>query len=252
MVVRTATGVNHCHVRAAFDNERVVYNTWASTCLKLTTIERYGQMEIGNTPVVVGRGEHVDIQLDDPSVSSTHAELVRRGGVIQVKDLNSTNGTFVNGGRIEGETALGEGDRIAFGESELELRGNALEEPLPEIERTRIVSRPTPKSPPSQKKSRAKEQPTVPTPTVPTPVVETRAATRSGTEGDALAKAAIALGVVAFLFLPIILGPIGIVLGAIAWGKGSRLGPTATTIAILGTVVGVIVGMMVWNAAVFG
>jgi pSer/pThr/pTyr-binding forkhead associated (FHA) protein len=219
-------------------------------------------MEIGNTPVVVGRGEHVDIQLDDPSVSSTHAELVRRGGVIQVKDLNSTNGTFVNGGRIEGETALGEGDRIAFGESELELRGNALEEPLPEIERTRIVSRPTPKSPPSQKKRRAKEQPTVPTPTVPTPtvptptvptpVVETRAATRSGTEGDALAKAAIALGVVAFLFLPIILGPIGIVLGAIAWGKGSRLGPTATTIAILGTVVGVIVGMMVWNAAVFG
>ena len=46
----------------------------------------------------VGRGDGVDIVLDDPSVSRLHAELVRRGTYVYVSDLGlSTNGTRVNG-----------------------------------------------------------------------------------------------------------------------------------------------------------
>ena len=97
-------------------------------------------MEIGKKPVVAGRGDHADLKIDDPSVSSTHAELVRRGGVIHVKDLGSTNGTFVNSSRISAETELHDGDLVTFGEAAFELIDGALTDPEPEIERTQITS----------------------------------------------------------------------------------------------------------------
>ena len=63
----------------------------------------------------VGRGEGVDIVLDDPSVSRLHAELVRRGTYVYVSDLGlSTNGTRVNG-RPVGRRVLSDGDVLAFG-----------------------------------------------------------------------------------------------------------------------------------------
>jgi pSer/pThr/pTyr-binding forkhead associated (FHA) protein len=51
--------------------------------------------------VTIGRGEHCDIQVDDPQVSSTHAEIVWEQDSWRVRDLQSTNGTFVDGVRIE-------------------------------------------------------------------------------------------------------------------------------------------------------
>ena len=104
-------------------------------------------MEIGKKPVVAGRGDHADLKIDDPSVSSTHAELVRRGGVIHVKDLGSTNGTFVNSSRISAETELHDGDLVTFGEAAFELIDGALTEPEPEIERTQITSPSGPSDP---------------------------------------------------------------------------------------------------------
>ena len=71
----------------------------------------------------VGRGEGVDIALDDPSVSRLHAELVRRGTYVYVSDLGlSTNGTRVNG-RPVGRRVLLDGDVVAFGAARTRIGG---------------------------------------------------------------------------------------------------------------------------------
>jgi len=75
----------------------------------------------------VGRGEGVDVVLDDPSVSRLHAELVRRGSHVYVSDLGlSTNGTRVNG-RPVGRRVLLEGDVVAFGAARTRIGGVAQE-----------------------------------------------------------------------------------------------------------------------------
>jgi hypothetical protein len=66
----------------------------------------------------IGRGGECEIQLDDPQVSRQHARLQTRNGVLLLADVGSTNGTRVNGQRIR-EVALGVGDRIEVGGSEL-------------------------------------------------------------------------------------------------------------------------------------
>src|SRR5467141_1596084 len=62
------------------------------------------------TPVFnIGRADYNDIVLPDPSVSTAHAKLQRREGVWVVVDLDSTNGTFVDGERVTGESPLAPG-----------------------------------------------------------------------------------------------------------------------------------------------
>lgn len=68
--------------------------------------------------MVVGRLPTCDITLDDPTVSREHAALVRRGDRWWVVDLDSTNGTSVEG-TAAAEQALRSGDRVAFGEATL-------------------------------------------------------------------------------------------------------------------------------------
>src|SRR5438132_6220475 len=72
------------------------------------------------TPVVnLGRADYNDIVLPDPSVSTTHAKLQRREGVWVVVDLDSTNGTFVDGERVKGESPLAPGALLRFGDVQL-------------------------------------------------------------------------------------------------------------------------------------
>ena len=78
-------------------------------------------------PVVnIGRGDYNDIVLGDPSVSTMHAKLQRREAVWILTDLGSTNGTFVEGERLSGETPLSPGTTLRFGDV------TALFEPLDE------------------------------------------------------------------------------------------------------------------------
>ena len=71
----------------------------------------------------VGRGEGVDISLDDPSVSRLHAEIVRRGPYFYVSDLGlSVNGTRVNG-RPVAQRVLIDGDVLSFGTARTRVAG---------------------------------------------------------------------------------------------------------------------------------
>ena len=76
-----------------------------------------GQRLAIRTPVVnIGRADYNDLVLPDESVSTTHAKLQRREGVWILVDLDSTNGTFVDGDQIKGEVPLAPGATVRFGE----------------------------------------------------------------------------------------------------------------------------------------
>ncbi|MCA9705138.1 MAG: GGDEF domain-containing protein [Myxococcales bacterium] len=63
----------------------------------------------------LGRSSDADIRLDDEGVSRLHAKMRRRSdGTVEVSDLDSTNGTYVNGAQIRHFT-LSDGDRIQIG-----------------------------------------------------------------------------------------------------------------------------------------
>src|SRR5690606_1467956 len=62
----------------------------------------------------------LDMVLVEEMVSRRHARIEVRGGVVEIEDLGSTNGTFVNGERVE-RAVLKEGDRVLIGTSILKL-----------------------------------------------------------------------------------------------------------------------------------
>jgi transcriptional regulator of acetoin/glycerol metabolism len=64
----------------------------------------------------LGRGETEDIRLDASGLSRSHAELTRQGPVYAIHDRGSTNGTFVNGRRVE-HAALSRGDVVRLGDA---------------------------------------------------------------------------------------------------------------------------------------
>ena len=74
------------------------------------------------------------IVIDDPSVSGRHAQLQLTGEIYRIKDLDSTNGTRVNGVPIT-ETGLRFDDRIRFGAVEARFEPDARgSQPLPALE----------------------------------------------------------------------------------------------------------------------
>ena len=77
--------------------------------------------------LTVGRQDTgAQIVFDHPSVSRRHAAFDVAGGVVKVRDLGSTNGTFVNGVRIDRPRPLVPGDRVDIGPFQLTFDGNAL------------------------------------------------------------------------------------------------------------------------------
>jgi hypothetical protein len=67
----------------------------------------------------IGRGRQADVVLSDPNVSRQHAEIRPRGGSWVINDLGSTNGSQLNGRRVEGSEVLRPGDEIELGASVL-------------------------------------------------------------------------------------------------------------------------------------
>ena len=72
------------------------------------------QIPEGRSGVYLGRDSRNDAQVDVEAVSSRHAQLLLNSdGVLEVRDFDSSNGTFVNGVRIQ-KQALNEGDTVKF------------------------------------------------------------------------------------------------------------------------------------------
>lgn len=78
--------------------------------------ESVRRIPINAAPFQIGRRADVNLCLRSPMVSKVHAEIVVANGAIFVRDLASTNGTFVNGRRVEKDTPIGEGDVVQFSE----------------------------------------------------------------------------------------------------------------------------------------
>lgn len=72
--------------------------------------------------LTIGRSDKCRIPLEDTYVSQMHARLFGRGERVMVEDLGSTNGTYVNGRRINAPAEVHRGDRIKIGKAVLELR----------------------------------------------------------------------------------------------------------------------------------
>jgi pSer/pThr/pTyr-binding forkhead associated (FHA) protein len=68
----------------------------------------------------IGRSTGAEFIVEAALVSRLHCQISASGGALHVKDLRSTNGTFVNGRRIR-SAQLQEGDRLAVGRLELKV-----------------------------------------------------------------------------------------------------------------------------------
>jgi len=68
----------------------------------------------------IGRVEDNTFQIAEPSVSSHHCEILLRGSDVVVRDLNSTNGTFINGEKVT-ETVIKPGQVLRLGQIEMRL-----------------------------------------------------------------------------------------------------------------------------------
>lgn len=80
--------------------------------------EEKDRFDITESPVFIGRDKGMDIHLDDTSVSREHAVLFFYDNRFYIRDLKSTNGTLVNGKRIE-QIALNYKDLIQLGKCSL-------------------------------------------------------------------------------------------------------------------------------------
>jgi len=88
--------------------------------------------ELNVAKTTVGRVEDNMFQIAEPSVSSHHCEIELRGKDVVVKDLNSTNGTFINGEKVtERVLKLGEVLRLGQVEMRLEPEGATAGPPAP-------------------------------------------------------------------------------------------------------------------------
>jgi FHA domain len=88
----------------------------------------------------IGRGCSVDVQLDHPSVSKLHAEIICRGPYAYVSDLGlSRHGTRVNG-KVVAQRLLENGDVLSFGSQRCRIGGLSSEDALPETDPRRCVT----------------------------------------------------------------------------------------------------------------
>ena len=86
------------------------------------SLEAGGEFVVDSAPLTIGRGGQNDLVLDgDEFASARHARIESRRDGVWVQDLGSTNGTYVNGTRVEDAVRLEPGDVLRVGETDLRL-----------------------------------------------------------------------------------------------------------------------------------
>ena len=96
-----------------------------------TTGEQSIDLKPGRT-LVVGRAVTSDVPIYDPTISRRHAEVSLTEGGVRVKDVGSSNGTFLNGARIT-EAIAGENDVITFGKVAFRVKEVTAPAPRPKV-----------------------------------------------------------------------------------------------------------------------
>jgi hypothetical protein len=137
--------------------------------LRITSGPLSGQSIELQGDLVVGR-EDTDLEIDDAEISRRHAVLRRHADRLQVEDLGSKNGTFVNGDRIEEPTLVGGGAEIRMGTTVLVVEGVlplSANQPKPEEidPKTTRVS----EVPPEMRRAPSAPAPSAPAPSAPAP-----------------------------------------------------------------------------------
>jgi FHA domain-containing protein len=84
------------------------------------SLEEGNEFPVNSAPLTLGRGGQNDLVLEgDEFASARHARIESRGDGVWVQDLDSTNGTYVNGARVMGAQRLDPGDVLRVGETDL-------------------------------------------------------------------------------------------------------------------------------------
>jgi pSer/pThr/pTyr-binding forkhead associated (FHA) protein len=89
------------------------------------------ELTVRGEVTIVGRDAGCDAVFDLPMVSGRHARLSRWGADVLIEDLGSSNGTFLNGQRVEGRVLARAGDQIGLGSLNLRLAIAEGHQPLP-------------------------------------------------------------------------------------------------------------------------
>ena len=108
--------------------------------------QRGQRFSVSKDSIIIGRVVGSDVVVSDPEVSRRHASITWERGQPVIRDLGSTNGTFVNGVRITGPRALGDGDTVGLGKVQLSFQCPAIAEARP----TLAGPAPPPPSPPAE------------------------------------------------------------------------------------------------------
>ena len=94
--------------------------------------------------LTIGRGPDCNLRFDTPGLSRSHARLIPTDTGVQVEDLGSSNGTFLNGKRIlRGEAKVG--DELAFDVLRFRVAGTSMQEPVQVVPTSMRKAKETPK-----------------------------------------------------------------------------------------------------------
>jgi len=102
------------------------------------------ELELTAEKITIGRVEDNTFQIPEPSISSHHCEVLLQGNEVKIRDLDSTNGTFINDQPIT-EAVLPPGQILRLGKVEIRLESAAASTPAPApvkkpIDRTVVMS----------------------------------------------------------------------------------------------------------------